>query len=196
MNMTDSSGNIVNKYAYDAFGNVLHSEEATPNPFKYVGMAGAMDEGNGLLYMRARYYDPGLGRFINQDPIGLLGGINVYEYVGNNPLNFVDPSGLQSPYQFDLSPVKLPERPGATFGEPSRPPHYVRLSDIPIGGSWTEDGKIIFPRDWGLLRRLSWRLRIRIRSLLRPPIRLTRAPLCPASGPAGSHGPLVPSYSN
>jgi RHS repeat-associated protein len=92
--MTDASGSVVNKYAYDAFGNVLHSAETVPNPFKYVGGAGIMDEGNGLLYMRARYYDPELGRFINQDPIGLRGGMNLYAYVGNNPLNFVDPSGL------------------------------------------------------------------------------------------------------
>ena len=53
-----------------------------------------MDEGNGLLYMRARYYDPAIGRFINKDPIGLLGGINMYAYVGNNPVNWIDPWGL------------------------------------------------------------------------------------------------------
>ena len=91
--ITDSSGNIVNKYAYDAFGSVLKSEEQITNSFKYVGMFGVMDEGNGLLYMRARYYDPEVGRFINKDPIGLVGGLNLYAYVGNNPVNYVDPSG-------------------------------------------------------------------------------------------------------
>lgn len=91
--ITDSSGNIVNKYAYDAFGSVLKSEEQISNSFKYVGRFGVMDEGNGLLYMRARYYDPGVGRFINKDPIGLLGGLNMYVYGGNNPVNKVDPSG-------------------------------------------------------------------------------------------------------
>lgn len=92
--ITDSLGNIVNKYAYDAFGSVLKSEEQISNPFKYVGRFGVMDEGNGLLYMRARYYDPVVGRFINKDPIGLLGGLNVYTYARNNPSRFIDPSGL------------------------------------------------------------------------------------------------------
>jgi RHS repeat-associated protein len=92
--MSDSLGNIVNKYAYDAFGKVLSQEEAVENPFKYVGQFGVMDEENGLLYMRARYYDPETGRFISKDPIGFAGGdINLYSYVQNNPINFVDPKG-------------------------------------------------------------------------------------------------------
>ena len=53
-----------------------------------------MDEGNGLLYMRARYYDPEVGRFISKDPIGFAGGLNLYGYAGSNPINFVDPLGL------------------------------------------------------------------------------------------------------
>jgi RHS repeat-associated protein len=94
--MTDSAGNVVNKYAYDAFGKVLNQVETVQNPFKYVGQFGVMDEGNGLLYMRSRYYDPELGRFISKDPIGFLGGdINFYAYVQSNPINAIDPLGLQ-----------------------------------------------------------------------------------------------------
>jgi hypothetical protein len=48
-----------------------------------------------LLYMRARFYMPSVGRFINQDPIGLAGGMNMYGYVGGNPINRTDPSGLK-----------------------------------------------------------------------------------------------------
>ena len=93
--ITNQSGAIVNKYAYDAFGKVLSQTEAISNPFKFVGAFGVMDEGNGLLYMRARYYDPSTGRFISKDPIGWAGGLNLYGYTGNNPVNWVDPEGLQ-----------------------------------------------------------------------------------------------------
>jgi RHS repeat-associated protein len=91
--MTDSSGSVVNKYSYDAYGKVVSQVEAVSNPFKYVGLFGVMDEGNGLLYMRARYYDPEMRRFLNKDPIGFLGGLNMYSYVQNNPVNFVDLNG-------------------------------------------------------------------------------------------------------
>jgi RHS repeat-associated protein len=95
ISMTDSSGNMVNKYAYDEFGNLVNAEEIVPKPFLYVGQYGVMDDDNGLLYMRARYYDPEVGRFINKDPIGFLGGDpNLFCYVGNNPVNWVDPLGL------------------------------------------------------------------------------------------------------
>lgn len=92
--ITDSSGVIVNKYAYDAFGKVIEQDEQISNPFRYVGQYGVMDEGNGLFYMRARYYDPEVGRFVNKDPIGFEGGdVNLYAYVGNNPVNYNDPEG-------------------------------------------------------------------------------------------------------
>jgi len=94
--MTDSVGNIVNKYAYDAFGKVINQTEIISNPFKYVGKFGVMDDGNGLLHMRARYYEPEVGRFMSKDPLGLMGGINIYAYVGNNPVNYNDPFGLKN----------------------------------------------------------------------------------------------------
>ena len=53
-----------------------------------------MTEADGLYYMRARYYDAEVGRFISEDPIGFGGGINLYAYVGGNPINLIDPSGL------------------------------------------------------------------------------------------------------
>lgn len=53
-----------------------------------------MTEPNGFYYMRARYYDPNVGRFISEDPIGFEGGdVNLYAYVGNNPVSWIDPSG-------------------------------------------------------------------------------------------------------
>ncbi|MEW6609965.1 MAG: RHS repeat-associated core domain-containing protein, partial [bacterium] len=53
-----------------------------------------IDAESGLYYYRARYYDSEVGRFVTQDPIGFEGGINLYAYVGNNPINLIDPTGL------------------------------------------------------------------------------------------------------
>jgi RHS repeat-associated protein len=91
---TDQNQNIMNAYSYDAFGNVVAQTEVQPQPFKFVAQHGVMTESNGFYYMRARYYDPNVGRFISEDPIGFEGGINLYSYTANNPINFIDPSGL------------------------------------------------------------------------------------------------------
>ncbi len=94
--MTDSSQIMVNKYVYDPFGNVVNYQETVVQPFKFVGQHGVMTEPNGFYYMRARYYDPQVGRFISEDPIGFEGGdVNLFAYVGNNPVMRVDPSGLE-----------------------------------------------------------------------------------------------------
>ncbi|KUG21933.1 hypothetical protein ASZ90_008299 [hydrocarbon metagenome] len=93
--MTDNTQAVVNKYAYDAFGNIANQQEAVAQPFKYVGQYGVMTELNGFYYMKARYYDPTVGRFISEDPIGFEGGtVNLLAYVGNNPVTGIDPSGL------------------------------------------------------------------------------------------------------
>ncbi|MFZ5761513.1 MAG: RHS repeat-associated core domain-containing protein, partial [Thermodesulfobacteriota bacterium] len=62
-------------------------------------------EPNGFYYMRARYYDPEVRRFISEDPIGFNGGdLNLYAYVGNNPMMMVDPSGnLAAPWHFVIT---------------------------------------------------------------------------------------------
>jgi len=60
-----------------------------------VGFAGARRESNsGLVYLRNRWYDPNVGRFLSRDPIGFEGGWNVYGYAGNNPVSRRDPRGL------------------------------------------------------------------------------------------------------
>lgn len=92
--LTDQSQAVVNKYAYDAFGAVANQVEAIPQSFTYVGQFGVMREPNGFYYMKARYYDPNVGRFISEDPIGFAGGdVNVSAYVQNNPIMLIDPNG-------------------------------------------------------------------------------------------------------
>ena len=96
--VTDESNNVVESYTYDEFGAVIAASPAnTLNPFRYVGKYGVMDEGNGLLYMRARFYDTGTGRFISRDPLGFgSGDLNLYRYAADNPVAGVDPSGLDT----------------------------------------------------------------------------------------------------
>jgi RHS repeat-associated protein len=92
--LTDDTGVVRTTYTYDPFGNVTVSGETSDNPFQYTGRE---NDGIGLYYYRARYYSPELQRFISEDPIRLAGGdVNYYAYVGNNPVNWIDPLGLLS----------------------------------------------------------------------------------------------------
>jgi len=75
---------------YDAFGNQA-SGSVNTQPFGYCGEYTDSDTGTGFVYLRARYYDPGMGRFASEDPA--RDGLNWYVYASNNPVNFWDPSG-------------------------------------------------------------------------------------------------------
>jgi len=88
--LADSSGVIRTSYTYEAFGITSATGDVNTNPFQYTGRE---NDGTGLYYYRARYYAPGFGRFVSEDPIGLGGGANSYKYAGNDPLTYVDPSG-------------------------------------------------------------------------------------------------------
>jgi RHS repeat-associated protein len=88
--LTDASGAVVERQSYDSFGDGAGSAITR---YGYTGREADTD--TGLLYYRARWYDPQTGRFISEDPIGFDGGINWYAYVENNPANLVDPSGLK-----------------------------------------------------------------------------------------------------
>ena len=73
--LADDNGAIRTTYAYDPFGNVTVTGEASDNPFQYTGRE---NDGTGLYYYRARYYSPELQRFISQDPIGLRPGMLIF----------------------------------------------------------------------------------------------------------------------
>ncbi|MEM7595051.1 MAG: RHS repeat-associated core domain-containing protein [Cyanobacteria bacterium P01_A01_bin.83] len=93
--LTGTGGEVLNSYGYLPYGESLFESESINNAFEFVSQWGIMEEANGLDFMRARYYLPSEGRFLNTDPIGLAGGdTNFYRYVNNNPLNLIDPSGL------------------------------------------------------------------------------------------------------
>ena len=95
MQVIDEAGNTVNSYSYDEWGNILTAQEQIVNPMKYAGEY--YDEETGLYYLRARYYDPTIGRFISKDSYeGDITNpltINLYTYCVNNPINKWDPTG-------------------------------------------------------------------------------------------------------
>ena len=90
MQLADASGDVVKSYDYDAFGVERDPDPEDTNPFRYASEYFDAETGN--YYLRARYYDPGTGRFLAEDPI--RDGLNWYTYCGGNPVAFVDPSGL------------------------------------------------------------------------------------------------------
>src|SRR5207302_8280045 len=79
-------------YNYDSYGQPTASTGTVTNPFRYTGRE--FDSETGIYFYRARYYDPGAGRFASEDPAQFAGGINFYRYVGNSPTRFLDPYGL------------------------------------------------------------------------------------------------------
>ncbi len=99
--LTNADGTVAWRANYRAWGNTLVIEQPEPmpqasneviyQPLRFQGQY--FDNETGLHYNRFRYYDPDVGRYVSQDPIGLLGGINNYQY-GPNPTGWIDPLGL------------------------------------------------------------------------------------------------------
>jgi RHS repeat-associated protein len=91
--LTNQTGTVVQRYTYSSFGKI--ESQSDPNfvqPYTFTGRE--LDAETGLYHYRARYYDAIAGRMIQTDPIGFIAGLNLYVYSGNNPVNYIDPLGL------------------------------------------------------------------------------------------------------
>jgi len=98
--MTDSSypAEFTRRASYTAFGELVESSGGTATRYGYVGAHGYEETllpGWDFLHVGARWYDPTTGRFLQRDPIGIQGGLNVYTHVLNNPVSDADPRGLR-----------------------------------------------------------------------------------------------------
>ena len=189
--ITDHLGTVINaeavgaKRAVAAFGESLAttsnadggdnqangtSISNTSDPAQY-GFAGRQfDLESGLYYMRARMYDPSTGRFMSMDPIGLVGGVNPYAYVQNNPVRYSDPSGmicigtifsalwrsleedLANPFRLyvDLNPASGGRRWMVVPVDPSNPTGSVTLIELtgpPLPPDWNTMGPPL-PPNW------------------------------------------------
>ncbi|MEC1772372.1 RHS repeat domain-containing protein [Schinkia azotoformans] len=113
--LKDKTGTTVVTYEYDAFGNIITSTGTTKtgngrllreeNPFRYASYF--YDEETKLYYLRMRYYDPSIGRYLTRD---IMPSANLYVYTENNPVRFIDPLGLAL-YPIFMSPIedKIPK---------------------------------------------------------------------------------------
>ena len=101
--LADETGNIVESYEYDAWGNVLTVRDGAGNPLtesalgnRFLFQGREYSWSTGLYNFRARWYDPETGRWLSNDPIGISGGLNQYVFCANNPVMFDDPFGLSA----------------------------------------------------------------------------------------------------
>jgi RHS repeat-associated protein len=121
--LVDDTGAVIQRYGgfsgYGLWGE--WSSGWSPGPLPGGGQNRALfkgalwlgDAGLDFYYMRARWYEPKTGRFLSEDPIGLAGGINLYRYAGNDPVNKADPRGLCTG---SLAPVCMAGAAGAIYG--------------------------------------------------------------------------------
>ncbi|MFH1441303.1 MAG: RHS repeat-associated core domain-containing protein, partial [Candidatus Omnitrophota bacterium] len=117
VSIVGNTGNTVNTYVYDAFGNIINQTGVESNTYCY--NAEQLDSEMGFIFLRNRYYDPYIGRFITKDVFAgnksSSQSLNPYVFVLNNPVNYIDPLGLKTLIINGMSP--LATLTGGLFGE-------------------------------------------------------------------------------
>jgi len=153
--LSDVNSEVVEMYEYDVFGRAtiwdaatldIVAESTVGNPYMFTGRR--LDAETGLYYYRFRYYDPYTGRFLQTDPIGYVGGLNLYQYCFNNPVNWLDPFGLTAESESGTSPTEGSEKT-------DKPTEDEKEPQIPIPEMPEEPGFWDKFKDWmkNLLKR-------------------------------------------
>ncbi|HTB21911.1 MAG TPA: RHS repeat-associated core domain-containing protein, partial [bacterium] len=92
--IVDDRGKVIRDYSYSGYGESLSGQDEV-NAYRFEGgVGGREDDDTGLVYFWNRWYDPSVGRWVNEDPIRQAGGVNLYGYVANNPAIGTDSVGL------------------------------------------------------------------------------------------------------
>lgn len=134
--LTDANGAVQTSYTYEPYGNTTASGATSSSSYQFTGRE---NDGTGLYYYRARYYNPTFGRFASEDPMGFAAGDpNLYGYAGGSPANATDPTGEFVPILLAaaeiLAPVAIGCLSGAAFSigiDLLSHPLGVRKSDMP-----------------------------------------------------------------
>lgn len=136
--LADAAGAVATQYTYEPFGRTTVSGAATTNSFQYTGRE---NDGTGLYYYRARYYHVRLSRFLSEDPAGFDPMANLYPYVANSPVTYIDPSGATPKADKDREEDCTQITPWTevpAFRSPTTKPYAVAVEGL----------------DWRLLRRV------------------------------------------
>jgi RHS repeat-associated protein len=140
LSLVNASGIAVEYYEYDAYGNVtirngsgtVIPTSAYGNRFLFQGRE--YDYTTQLYHFRARWYDPETGRWLSNDPIGISGGLNLYAFCSNDPVNFVDPMGLAIVKNKTSWPIVVSGGLGEGRGHENPTPYYAVVPPGGVGG--------------------------------------------------------------
>jgi RHS repeat-associated protein len=133
--LVGSSGALATQYQYEPYGKASSSGQASVYPYQFAGT----EQDTGLYHLQYRFYSPGLARFISQDPLGVSGsGVNLFAYANDDPVNEVDPLGMDSYCNGDCAGGETNQNPQGGGGFPSLFSSIIGFfEDLCGGGSGT-----------------------------------------------------------